>query len=209
MNNKYDMKMFKTAILFAISLLCVECSVRTENSVIIKDEVIVSKDTIYLFDTSINGQIFLRAPDSIIKSLGDIVPLIDFNADLPYAYILNNSQDQYLKMYFYPGDENNCASLFEIGMVSDLSSDITYKISSFDYFYTENNIMLGISRKQIEDIKGVNYEEGFDGENVLLTYIISNQESNFLKKYGIPIYIEKYCLKNDKLINYSFGFEYP
>lgn len=204
--------MFIMTILLFFCLLCAGCSQNTENSAAnnyVNEDNLIEKSAIHLPDTSINGQLFLRSPNSILKVLGDISAITNTEADISNAYIFNKSCDQYLKLFFHPGDVANCASLFEVGAVADAPSGIKYNTSLFDGFCTENNIGLGLSRKQVENKKGSNYVESKDGDNVLLTYIISNEDSEILYKYNMPEYIAQYWFVNGKLVKYRFGFMYP
>ena len=161
-------------------------------------------------DTTINGQLFLCNPSSIKTHFGNIMPLLDKNTDLPDVYILNNTEQQYLRMIFHPGNVINSISEFEIGLVSDLSLKVKKNSSSFESFDTEQQITLGMTKEELLKIKGINYSERIKNDVLSITYVIDNyNKSPFLKKYNMPIYVAEYWFKDDKLIKYHFGFLYP
>jgi hypothetical protein len=54
-------------------------------------------------DESISG-IFFNNPASVQGKLGDLMPLLDREASLPFVYVLSYDSKQYLKMVFHPGD---------------------------------------------------------------------------------------------------------
>ncbi|MFN8258599.1 MAG: hypothetical protein U0W24_23115 [Bacteroidales bacterium] len=161
-------------------------------------------------DTSINNNLFLNSPTSTIKILGDIMPFIDNGADFPDAYFSNKSGMEYLRIVIYPGSFKNSLDLFEVGYSSSLSNIKTKIATEILSFETESHIRLGMKRKELIKIKGDKYTE-VDEKNVkIIKYILDDfDNSEFLKRYNMPVYIFQYFFDKDNLIKFSFGFEYP
>ena len=203
---------FTLIIVACFSVGCSACKRESklnmrENNIMIKDSV----DTIlFIPDISIDKKIFLNYPISIENLFGNIMPLMERNAEFPYVYMINNEGDQYLKMIFLPGNEANSISKFEVGWTNSLNITDKSHPSNFEYFITENKIALGISKEELLTIKGNNYTTTQEDDILLIKYIIDDfKNSEFLKKYNMPIYTAIYWIKEDKIIKYQFGFEYP
>lgn len=170
----------------------------------------IKKDTIFTPDTSINEQIFLNNPLSIVKTYGNIMSIMDQDADLPNMYIINSTKKQYLKLILHPGNIANFISQFEVGYSINMAVGVRKKPSINAAFASESKIQLGISKAEIIKIKGYNYKEVVKNKIKFIRYRIDDfKNSSFLKRYNTPVYLAEYWLKNDKLIRFRFGFECP
>jgi len=160
-------------------------------------------------DTSIVNILCLDNPAYTLHAMGDIMPLLDADADLPDAYLINKSGNEYIQVIFFPGSEANSFSQFVVGYSSDLSHHASLKPIPFDGFITESGIRLSLSKEDVIAKKGMSYKEQMNSGQQILTYELSDNTSDFLKRYNMPSYITEYWFKDDKLIKYKFGFEYP
>lgn len=181
-------------------------SKKKDNNTVKKEEV----EVIFRPDSSINNCIFLHSPSSTLETLGDIMPLLDANKDLPDAYFKTQSEEtEYLRVVFFPGNELNSISQFEIGYSSNLSDTLNLNSADFSSFQTESGIKLGMTRQELVSIKGNEFrEEKVEGQT-LLTFSIDDSSSSFLSRYNMPLYIAEYWLMDGKITKYRFGFEYP
>jgi len=159
-------------------------------------------------DTTINGVVLLRNSASIERNFGDLMKKIDLKKDIPDVRIKNQSGTQYLRLAFYPGDNKNVFSLFEVSNNSLGSQNaLSSSILNFD---TESGIKLGLSKTEVINKKGNNYQESKKGDLIKLRYEIDEKkDKKFLDKYNMPLYVAEYFFKNDVLETFSFGFEYP
>lgn len=163
----------------------------------------------YQPDTSVNKTIYLCNPSSITIIFGDLMSQINKNADLPDITFLNQKGNQYLKMLFHPGDIKNSFSEFEIGYATDSLTNKSTK-SNFISFETENGIKLGITKQELIKEKGIGYTSSMKAHVTCVRYFIGNfSKSSFLNRYNMPIYYSEYYLKDDKVVKFRFGFEYP
>ncbi len=78
-------------------------------------------------------------------------------------------------------------------------------------FKTESGIKIGMSKKELLEIKGDSFlKKQVNGQEVLSYRIDDFSSSAFLKKYNMPAYFAEYWFTNDnRFFKYKFGFEYP
>lgn len=160
-------------------------------------------------DSSIYATLYLEDPSSTIKVLGDIMSLVDADKDLPDAFYKNQNGQEYLQVVFFPGNEANSISQFNVGYLNDLANPESISPIQLDRFQTESGIKLGLSKQEVILIKGGSYQEEKTNGELKLSYQVIDTKSPFLKRYNMPVYIAEYWFKDGKLTNYKFGFEYP
>lgn len=77
-------------------------------------------------------------------------------------------------------------------------------------FNSQLGISLGLSRKQVGKIIGLNYNIKKDKAGAeVITYYTNNQKDDIFKKYNGVGYSIICKFLNNKLVDYAFGFEYP
>lgn len=77
-------------------------------------------------------------------------------------------------------------------------------------FQTESGIRLGISVRQLRDIKGEPDSIAMKNKTTIFYCRISHaQASDFLIKYNMPMYYADYKFESGLLTEFKFGFEYP
>jgi hypothetical protein len=160
--------------------------------------------TLFIPDTSVNKVLFLFDYLSTEKIFGDIDKLVirhHETDDFPDIYFLSSNQKEYLKMVLYPGSSKNEFSKFEIGYSSLLSNNVITNKSSFENFYTESGIRLGITKEELIKIKGEHYQK----DNEIIKYFLYDNELG----EDWACYTAFYYFKNNKLVKFSYGFEYP
>lgn len=164
----------------------------------------------FIPDTSINGKLFLNNPHSIEMAFGNIMANLNKDENFAYIYILNVSKQEYLKLVFFPGNTINSISQFEVGYVSSIPNRNMKRTVEMLSFITENKIQLGMTKEEIIEIKGKGFIELKEGKAQIIRYVLKSfDKSSFLKRYNMPVYLEEFWIKDNKLIKYHFGFEYP
>ena len=67
-----------------------------------------------------------------------------------------------------------------------------------------------MTKDEIVNIKGDKYTEIKEDKTLIIRYVLNDfNNSGFLKRYNMPVYIAEYWIQENKLIRYRFGFEYP
>jgi hypothetical protein len=158
-------------------------------------------------DISVNG-IFLQDNASVETHVGDLIPRLIMENDSLTYYLLNTEASQFFKLAFHPGSMRNAFSIFEVGSLTrtiDKQHSTTLKTKEF---VTENGVKLGISKQDIIEKKGTSFEK-LKGNSI--RYVLDDFENSpFLKRYNTPVYFAVYEFdRNNLLIKYTFGFEYP
>ena len=165
-----------------------------------------SKCVIQNPDVSLCG-IELRNYESTISILGDKDKTNEFGE---YHYY-SNFESETLTLTQHPGDGNFLISIFKVENSNKASYG--YRKLNFDSFKTQNEIELGMTKKQIIEKLGNCYAPIDSTSNYIEMYyqIETPKDSNtkILEKNNMPVYYASYKLRNNQLDKYEFGFEYP
>jgi hypothetical protein len=157
-------------------------------------------------DTSVLG-IKIRNAESTLNFLGKQTKL---EGDSTYVFF-SSDKKQKLGLTVHPGDNFSQVSIFLISY-SDKSKQNFRQINSRE-FMTEKGIKLGTNKKEIIEKLGTCYvAEDSTKNSIELNYRIElprDSKTKLLTRNNMPIYYATYRLKNDKLENIEFGFEYP
>jgi len=160
-------------------------------------------------DISVNG-IYIGDPVSSARVLDTEIKLIESRSDFPYFNVLNKDKTQVLVLVFHPGNIRNSFSEFRVRPVDPGFNEEAFHLKKIDSFRTGKNISLGFSKGRVVSILGEGFQEELKGNVKILKYVINNYENSpFLKYYNMPFYYGEYEFKNNKLMKFSFGFEYP
>ena len=167
-------------------------------------------DAEFLPDTSICNFV-LESRSSIESVYGDIMG-DSANAEKGYEtfYFSNVDTSEYLKLIFFPGNTRNAFSRFVVSKFDTRPENRRLYYSQCPTFVTENQIKLGITLAELEEIKGVEYLQTKEGDLDVYAYSYTiDPESEFYRKYRMPVYSEVYRFRDGKLVAFEFGFEYP
>lgn len=157
-------------------------------------------------DTVVAG-IRIEDGESTLRVIGGD-PLLNDDA-LPNASFLSQDKKQTLTIYFHPGDSKDDFSEFEVRYTSKFRNK---NVLTPDVFRTNSGIELGMSEKDITTKIGDCYKakKNTHGNKVVRYEITNNKhDEEFLTRYNMPEYYAEYEFKNDKLVKFRFGFEYP
>lgn len=156
-------------------------------------------------DISVIG-IYLDDVKSTVHVLDSIVAPTDF---LEFRHVTPDNTS-YLNLTTHPGNIKNQISIFEVGYTNEiLKHDSKLPVETIK---TGKGITLGKTKKEIITILGTCFTPETKNNITRLKYkidISSQPENMFLKKYNMPVYFAEYDFKEDILIRFQFGFEYP
>jgi hypothetical protein len=131
------------------------------------------------------------------------------DASLPFVDFLNKTEDQTLTLIFHPGNWINAFSEFKI-QYSDAYKEKEKAIRIVDKeFVTEKGIKLGAHKSDLIKNIGKPTTIKRDKEIEIIEYRTSDPNSKILKKYRQAEYFAIYKLKDDKIVEFHFGFIYP
>jgi len=161
-------------------------------------------------DTTIN-QINLEDSRSIIKKLkADTSVITEIVKESPWRLQLRNKfGNQLLTLFFHPGNSTWAFSEFKVQILSqEVNMEKMIKLNDNE-FITEKGIKLGLSKSELIRKMGrptnTKIENGFE----IIEYRIIDPNSMMLKKYNQAEYFAIYKLKNDRIIEFHFGFVMP
>ena len=164
-----------------------------------------------------NSCIFLNPDTSLSKitlrdskSAKSIISIKDKIENEEYHYYSTTYQEM-LTMIQHPGDSKYQISILRVEY-SD-KTDYDYRKLNIDTFKTEKGIKLGMSKNQIIEKLGSCYVAKDSSEDYIQLYYRletpNDSKTRILENNYMPIYYASYKLRNDRLKNFEFGFEYP
>lgn len=182
---------------------------RPDTASISIDNTISGNDTIILhpdgyknisgfYDSSING-IEFNDCDTITRLFGDSFKLLPDNDDLPSLQIINKSKTQLLTMYMWNGNAECDFSQYQVEYcLATLKFLQKPFILPSEKFITSRDICLGITISALK--KRIGEPSLIEKDNELIVY--SYQQFD-------DLYFADYYFKNDTLVKFRFGNEYP
>ncbi|MBK9522515.1 MAG: hypothetical protein IPO13_13070 [Rhodocyclaceae bacterium] len=188
--------MFALSRLLLASLLWVSTSFAAQP--VLPKQADISISNIVLHDMASQKQV-----------LGVDIPF-DKNADLPVATFSSADGRQFLTVSSHPG---GLGEISEFRVSSSPGKNlVARRIASRDAFVTGKGIRLGLTKSQLVSRLGAPLRTKGNGNFVTLEYRIEDTEQNpskFLRFYNMPIYYGSYTFKNNYLVAFKCGFDYP
>jgi len=164
-------------------------------------------DTSKAFENSVAG-IFLDDAKSMKRIFPDgKLKLIEKNGY--HVNIENKKQTEVFSAFFCEGDATLCFSIFVVKeKLNNFKEPIFTQLKNIDNFVTAKGIKLGLSKVEVIKILGGKFEivEKEKGVKIIKYNIKGKEKFEVLKKYNVPEYFGEYIFKNDKLVEFSFGF---
>ena len=157
-------------------------------------------------DTTINKKLRLLDYLSLENFYHGKITLINTIRQTPVVSFCTKDKKQYLLAYQYEGDTKNAFSVFEVGHISSANRADICNLTNEKSFSTESGLTLGISLNELITIKGQNYI--LSKQDSVLKYRIDSA-LEFLDRYKMPGYFLECQIKNGKVSNIKFGFDYP
>lgn len=178
-----------------------------KNKVVLKQQDIKSiQEPSFLPDSTVNEILVLSRSESAERFYSNISyePYLTHLRESPIVGFKNKDNSEYLLLYQYEGGVKNGFSCIEIGYTRDLQK----KFTALDYvkFKTESGLMLGMTLKELEYIKGNSYIQDV---NKVVYQLKDYPNSSFLRSHNMPAYFLECTLKDDRIIRIKYGFDYP
>lgn len=199
-------------------------NLNTDSIALLHSKLLASKDTVIYRDTIKNNgdgpplcqmenpdtvvyEIVLDDVQSSVEKLGQQWKLMENYTDMPHQNFVSNDGKQFLTTFFHYGGVKFEYSEFQ---VSYLCKESIIDTLNTNTFVSGNGIELGMNRESVGEILGNCYEVDTVNRNEILKYTVDDySNSGLLKRYNMPVYYAHYEFKEDKLIRFRFGFEYP
>lgn len=158
-------------------------------------------------DIALNG-VYIGNPKSAREVFGKGIKYWDVYEGF---YVYNRDKTQLAKFDMHGGDVEYSISEFEVKYAVNSQDKSNFVLDTAEEFVTDNGIKLGLSKQSVIDILGNEFKrEKDEGKSFeILKYFLDGDDSVFLQRFKMPIYYGTYVFDKDKLIKFSFGFEYP
>lgn len=136
----------------------------------------------------------------------------DNKTDLNEQYhFYSKSKNEVLILNQHPGDIKNIISIFKVKNSSKTNHN--YKALDIESFESEKGIKLGVSKEFVIKQLGNCHKEILHSKKQIELYFRIEQSNDsktkILEMYNMPVYYASYKFLNNKLIEFTFGFEYP
>ena len=137
----------------------------------------------------------LLNPASIRKAIGSQAGKMIEDEKPTRVQFTNKSGEEYLILYHSDGSNVNSFSEFEVGLIK--SPDKSFKSGTFETFFTEGGIHLGITMDSLIMLKGNHFVGSTIKGQTVLTYKLVEQgnkfaKNNILNRYNMPEYRAEY-----------------
>jgi len=160
-------------------------------------------------DLSVSG-IQLNDVSSAKLPFGAQVQLDDPDSDRPKAYICNADRTEKLTLVYYEGDTAYIISELRVDPIETRYVDCVQPPQAIDHFVSGKGVQLGMPRSEVTRLFGNHYNEHPQLDEIVISYRIDDKNaSDFLQHHSAPAYFGQYHFKQDKLVSFSFGFEFP
>ncbi|WP_116980752.1 hypothetical protein [Emticicia sp. C21] len=174
---------------------------------------LVDKPIVFKPDSSINKCLFLEDYESYFLKFFPNKKrqrTHDFIRSSPVMIFSDQLKEEYLIAYRYEGGNEYAFDCFEIGYFEDdkkLNKKLAV-ISKETIFMTESGLGLGSTLEEVTNTKGKNFKVKRKGNDMTLTYYLSDKHA-FVKRYYMLAYFMEFRLRENKVRQITFGFEYP
>lgn len=154
--------------------------------------------------------ILLDDPGSAKAPFGAPPRLDDPDSDNPKAFFCNRDDSERLTLVYHEGDIANTVSELRVERVETRYIDCAHPASAMDHFISGKGIQLGMTLEAVAQILGKNFKEHAELGEIVISYRIENAKtSDFLQLHDAPSYYGQYHFRNNRLVKFDFGFEYP
>lgn len=136
--------------------------------------------------------------------------LDDPDSDHPKAYFCNHDRSERLALVYNEGDTAYVIGEFRVEAVETRYTDCVQPATPILHFVSGKGIQLGMRPDQVTRILGPGYTEHPQLDERVIVYRIDNKTtSGFLQRHNAPAYYGQYHFRQEQLIRFSFGFEFP
>ena len=133
----------------------------------------------------------------------------DPDAIRPRMALCNHDKREKLIIDFYERDTSSVISELHVERVLTPHVDCIVPPQHIEHFDSGKGIHLGMSKKEVTDILGKGYKEHPHTDEQVISYRIDDKDSIMLQRHNAPAYYGQYHFKDNRLIKFEMGFEFP
>lgn len=160
-------------------------------------------------DMSLSG-IVLDDVASAKHPLGTQPNMAASDSDRPLVVFCNSDKTEKLTLTYYEGDTSYVVAELGVEKINTPYTDCLEPKEPIAHFVSGKGIRLGLGMADIVHLLGKGYQKTVQMDEMVLSYRIENKStSGFLQRHNAPAYYSQLHFQGDKLVRFSFGFEYP
>lgn len=158
-------------------------------------------------DTACNGMA-IDHKSSVIRQVGNTAWKHAITNTTQYPRLILRSADnkQQLELIQHYGNPDYNVSEFKLSYVDSKDTSTRYIKTNFTSFESGKKIKLGMTVAQVQQIWGSNGQLLRSNSKSIVQYRIKS--GSYLQRHSKTLYYATYTFQNDKLISFSYGFDY-
>ncbi len=133
----------------------------------------------------------------------------DPDAMRPRMSLCNHDKREKLILDFYERDTASVISELHVERVQTPHVECVVPPQHIERFTSGKGIHLGMSKKEVIDILGKGYKEHTHPDELIISYRIDDKDAAMLQRHNAPAYYGQYHFKENRLVKYEMGFEFP
>lgn len=133
----------------------------------------------------------------------------DSDAMHPRMALCNHDKREMLIIEFYERDTASVISEMHVERVQTRHADCVVPPQHIEHFDSGKGIHLGMSKKEVTDILGKGYTEHSHPAEQVISYRIDDKDSPMLQRHNAPAYYGQYHFRENRLVRFEMGFEFP
>ncbi len=200
--NKLNQINLQFKSLVFITLLIVTHVIFAQN-----DTTAIVDTTVYIPDSLCSGFAFDNTK-SVMKLLGNDAweKAIVASTQFPRLVLRNTANNQQLELIQHYGNPDYSVSEFRVSYVSKSDTNSRYIKTKFNRFESGKKISLGLTSAQVQKIWGGTGVILRSNEKTIVQYRIKS--GIYMQHHSKKMYYATYAFVNDKLVEFSYGFDY-
>jgi hypothetical protein len=161
-----------------------------------------------LIETDING-VRLGDEASAERVLGAAETLPFDGDDRPTLLLFNRERSEMAILTQYPGAVRGSFSVIEVRSAVGASRR-PGKMLEADHLVSERGVRIGVSQEFVIDLLGLCFTpKKTKGGRMTIRYETEDRDHPFLKRVGMPNYFAEYTFRNNRLVAFRYGSDYP
>lgn len=161
-----------------------------------------------LVETDIAG-VQLVDEASAERVLGALDALPVSGDDMKTLLLFNREKSEMAALTQYPGAVRGAFGVIEVRSAVGASRR-PGKALDAEHLSSERGVKLGVSQEFVIDLLGLCFTpKKTKGGRMTIRYEVDDAGLPFLKRLGLPNYFAEYTFRNDRLVAFRYGSDYP
>lgn len=133
----------------------------------------------------------------------------DPDAMRPRMTLCNHDRREKLTLDFYERDTAVVISELHVERVSTPHVECVVPPQHIENFDSGKGIHLGMRQEEVTAILGTHYQTHRHPDEEVISYRIDEKDVPMLQRHNAPAYYGQYHFRDNRLVKYGMGFEFP